>query len=132
MGTNRNGMPSTMMTRQLAASQKLMLEVEAGDTPDAETHPGESEADHGAGIDLLPDETHDGQKNDQHQAAEGEHHSGLGSGVAHDLLQKLRNHDRCGVKRGADHHHDELGHAEVAAAIEREVDDGVRSGELAP
>ncbi len=86
-------------------------EVEAGDTPDAETDPGESEADHGAGIELLPKETHDGQKNDQHQAAEREHHSGLGSGVAHDLLQELRDHYRCGVKRGPDDEHDELGHA---------------------
>ena len=125
-------MPSTMITRQLAASQKLMLRFrfEIRQMPKlTQANPKQIMS---ARIDLLPQETDDGQQEDQHHAAEREHHPGLGCGVAQDLLQELRNHDCGRVKRRADHDHHELRHGEVAAAIEREVDDGMRSGHLAP
>ena len=53
-------------------------------------------------------------------------------GVAHDLLQKLRDEHGGRVERDADHEHDELGHADVAAGEEAQVEDGVFDGEFAP
>src|SRR6185437_7884870 len=51
--------------------------------------------------------------------------SGLGGGVAENLLQKLGNHDGGGVKGGSNQQHDDLRHGEVALAIERQIDDGM-------
>ena len=74
----------------------------------------------------------DGEEEHEHESAGGDGHAGLAGGVAHDLLQELRDEDGGGVEGDADHEHDELGHADVAAREEAQVEDGMFDGELAP
>ena len=74
----------------------------------------------------------DGEEEHEREAAGGDGHAGLAGGVAHDFLQELRDEDGGGVEDDADHEHDELGHADVAALEEAQVEDGVFDGEFAP
>jgi hypothetical protein len=84
------------------------------------------------GVEFGREGAGDGEEDHEDEAAGGDGHAGLAGGVAHDFLEVLRDEDGGGVEAGADHEHDELGHGDVAALEEAEVDDGVVDVEFAP
>ena len=85
-----------------------------------------------ARIEFGRERSGDGEEKHEHESARGDSHAGLARRVAHDFLQELRDKHGGRIEGDADHEHDELGHAHVAAAEEAQVEDGMLDGELAP
>ena len=92
----------------------------------------EAQRDEPAGIEFGRQCAGDGEHEHEHQPAGGDGHAGLPGAVAHDLLEELRHEDGGGVERDAHQEHDQLGHSDVAAGEQAQVEDGVLDGELAP
>ena len=108
------------------------LLVDAGHAVEAEGGDDESEGDDFAGVEFGREGAGDGEEDHEDESAGGDGHAGLAGGVAHDFLQVLGDEDGGGVEAGSDHEHDELGHGDVAAFEEVQVDDGVVDTEFAP
>jgi methylmalonyl-CoA epimerase len=92
----------------------------------------ESDGDQLAWVEFGRERSCDWEEDHENEAAGGDGHAGLASGVAHDFLEVLRDEDGGGVEGCSDHEHDELGHGNVAALEEAQVDDGVVDVEFAP
>ena len=92
------------------------VQIDGGHSPKAECCDDESHGDEFAGIEFWRKCAGDREEEHEHQSAGGNGHAGLAGGVAHDLLQKLRDQHSGRVKRDAHHEHDELGHADVSSS----------------
>ena len=87
---NRNGSPSAMKTRQLTAMPKLMLRLIVVMRQRPKVVMTKPHGDELARIEFGRERSGDGEEKHQHQSAGRDGHAGLAGGVAHDLLQKLR------------------------------------------
>ena len=76
-----------------------------------------------ARIEFWRQRSSDWEKEHENESARGNGHAGLAGGVAHDLLQKLRDEHGGGVERDTHHEHDKLGHADVSAGEETQIQD---------
>jgi hypothetical protein len=106
--------------------------IQRGHAPKAPGGDDEADGDEFAGVEPGRECSGDREKEHEDDSARGNCHAGLAGGVAHDLLQELRDEDGRRVERDTDHEHDELRHADVAAGEEAEIEDGVIDGEFAP
>ena len=66
------------------------VEIDLGHAPEAEGGDDEADGDELAGIEFGRECAGDGEEGHEHESAAGDGHAGLAGGVAHDLLEKLR------------------------------------------
>ena len=132
MGMKRNGRPSAMKTRQLTAMPKLILRLMVVMRYRPKVVMTNPMATSRRGSNLGARAPATGKRNMSTMPPEETAMPAWRGGVAHDLLQKLRDQHGGRIERDAHHEHDELCHADVAAGEQAQVENRVLDGELAP
>ena len=109
-----------------------MLGLMTRHAPQAEGRDHESHGDQPARIEFGRKRAGHRKEKHEHQSAGGDGHARLSCRVAHDLLQKLRDQNGGRIERDADHEHHQLGHADVAACEQTQIEDGMLDGKFTP